>query len=133
MIRISGAESQIMEALWAGRPLTPEELVAQTGPANGWAEGTVRTLITRLLRKKAISGTREASGYFYRPLVSRTDYVQTESQGLLDRLFQGEVAPLVAHFAEHRALTAKDVDTLKRLIAEIEDEGLEEGGDDHGH
>ena len=128
MIHIATAESQIMQALWAKSPQTPEELIAATGPANGWAEGTVRTLITRLLRKKAISGTREAGGYFYRPLVSRTDYVQTESQGLLDRLFQGEVAPLVAHFAAHRALTAKDVETLKRLIANIEDEG-----DDHGH
>jgi predicted transcriptional regulator len=92
------------------------------GEAHGWAAGTVKTLITRLLHKKAIEGRREAAGYLYHPLVSRSDYVQSESQSLVDRLFGGEVAPLVAHFAEHRALTPKDIEVLKKLIADLEDE-----------
>jgi predicted transcriptional regulator len=48
--------------------------------------------------------------------------VQAESQGLLDRLFKGEVAPLVAHFAENEQLTAKDIRQLKALIAKIEED-----------
>lgn len=121
-VRISGAESKVMEALWAKGPLTPDGVVAEVGEAQGWAPGTVKTLITRLLRKKAIEGRREAEGYFYRPLISRTDYVQSESQGLVDRLFGGEVAPLVAHFAEHRTLTPRDIQLLKSLIAKLEDD-----------
>jgi BlaI family penicillinase repressor len=121
-VRISGAESQIMEALWAKGPLTPDGVVDAVGAAHGWAPGTVKTLITRLLRKKAIEGRREDAGYFYRPLLSRADYVQSESQGLVDRLFGGEVAPLVAHFAEHRALTERDIKLLKNLIAKLEDD-----------
>ncbi len=120
--RISGAESQIMEALWAKGPLTPDGIVEAVGAAHGWAPGTVKTLITRLLRKKAIEGRREDGGYLYRPLLSRADYVQSESQGLVDRLFGGEVAPLVAHFAEHRALTERDIQLLKSLIAKLEDD-----------
>ena len=122
LVRISSAESQIMEALWRQGPLTPDGVVAEVGEAHDWAPGTVKTLITRLLRKGAIAGARETGGYLYRPLVSRDDYVQSESQNLVDRLFGGEVAPLVAHFAQHRALTAKDVQLLKDLIAEIEDD-----------
>ena len=121
-MKISGAESQIMEALWRCGPLTPDGIVAEVGEAQGWAPGTVKTLITRLLRKKVIEGRREAAGYLYRPLVSRSSYVQSESQSLVDRLFDGEVAPLVAHFAEHRALTPKDIQLLKKLIADLEDE-----------
>lgn len=121
-VKISGAESQIMEALWRCGPLTPDGIVAEVGEAHGWAPGTVKTLITRLLRKKAIEGRREAEGYLYRPLLSRTDYVQSESQSLVDRLFDGEVAPLVAAFAEHRALTPKDIQHLKKLISDLEDE-----------
>ncbi|HKU54342.1 MAG TPA: BlaI/MecI/CopY family transcriptional regulator [Rhizomicrobium sp.] len=121
-IGISEAESQIMEALWSKAPLTPEEIIAAVGPSNGWAPGTVRTLITRLLRKKALVGSRESDGYLYRPLIARADYVQSESQSLLDRLFGGQVAPLVAHFARHRALTAADFRKLKKLIAELEDD-----------
>jgi BlaI family penicillinase repressor len=120
-VRISAAESQVMEALWRGKPLSPEDIIAAVGPANGWQAGTVRTLITRLLRKKAIAGKKEKSGYLYRPLITRADYVQDESKGFLDRLFKGEVAPLVAHLAEHRALTARDLKKLKKLIAELED------------
>lgn len=121
-VKISGAESQIMEALWRKGPLTPDGIVDEVGEEHGWAPGTVKTLITRLLRKKAIEGRREAEGYLYRPLLSRTDYVQSESQSLVDRLFDGEVAPLVAHFAEHRALTPKDIQVLKKLISDLEDE-----------
>jgi len=121
-VRISAAESQVMEALWRCGTLTPDGIVAEVGEAHGWAPGTVKTLITRLLRKKAIEGRREAEGYLYRPLLSRTDYVQSESQSLVDRLFDGEVAPLVAHFAEHRQLTPKDIKLLKRLIAELPDD-----------
>jgi BlaI family transcriptional regulator, penicillinase repressor len=119
-IQISAAESQVMEALWRKAPLTPEEIIAATAKANDWGHGTVRTLITRLLRKGALAGMRHDGRYFYRPLISRAAYVQDESQGLLDRLFQGQLAPLVAHFAEHRALTASDIKKLKKLIAELE-------------
>jgi BlaI family transcriptional regulator, penicillinase repressor len=119
---ISEAESRIMEALWRKSPLTPEEIISTVGPENGWAPATVKTLITRLLKKNAIAGAREPDGYYYRPLVARAAYVQAESQGLLDRLFKGEVAPLVAHFAENRRLSAKDVKQLKALIAKIEED-----------
>jgi predicted transcriptional regulator len=121
-VKISAAESQVMEALWRKNPLTPDEIIASVGPANGWAGGTVRTLITRLLGKKALTGARKDGVYLYRPLIARADYVQAESQSLLDRLFQGQVAPLVAHFAKHRALTAADIKKLKKLIAEMEDD-----------
>ena len=121
-VKISGAESQVMQALWRKGPLTPDGIVAEVGEAHGWAPGTVKTLITRLLKKQAIEGRREAEGYLYRPLLSRSDYVQSESQGLVDRLFDGEVAPLVAHFAEHRALSPKDIQLIKQLIAGLEDE-----------
>ena len=119
-IQITAAESQVMEALWRKSPQTPEDIIAATANANGWGAGTVRTLITRLLRKKALAGTRRDGGYFYHPLVSRANYVQSESQTLLDRLFQGQVAPLVAHFAAHRALTAADIKKLKKLVQELE-------------
>jgi BlaI family transcriptional regulator, penicillinase repressor len=121
-MRITSAESQIMEALWRKAPLSTEEIVGEVGPAQDWAEGTVRTLINRLLKKKAIHGERDEGRYVYRPLVERAQYVLSESRGLLDRLFEGEVTPLVAHFAQHRALTPADVKKLKQLIAELDDD-----------
>src|SRR5689334_12605380 len=120
MARISGAESQVMDALWRKGPLTAEELVAEVGPAQDWGEATVKTLINRLLKKKALASEREGGRARYRPLISREDYVTGESQGLLDRLFGGELAPLVAHYAKHRALTPEELKRLKGLIADLE-------------
>jgi len=120
MSKISGAESQIMEALWTQGPLTAEEIVQAVGPANDWGEATVKTLINRLLKKKALASERAGGRAIYRPLVSKEDYVTGESQGLLDRLFGGQIAPLVAHYARHRALSPEEVARLKKLIAELE-------------
>ena len=119
-MKISDAEREIMEALWKGKPLTPDEIVAAVGDRNGWAPGTVRTLVHRLLTKKAIKGAKEKAGYVYRPLVTRADYVAEESQGFLDRLFGGQVAPMVAHLVEQRQLTARDIQKLKALIKDLE-------------
>ncbi len=120
MSRISGAESHIMAALWDQGPLTAEEIVQTVGPPQAWGEATVKTLINRLLKKKAIASERSGGRALYRPIVSREDYVTGESQGLLDRLFGGEIAPLVAHYARHRALSAEEITRLKSLIAELE-------------
>lgn len=110
-----------MAALWMDGPMSADELVRKVGEPQQWGEATVKTLINRLLKKKALKSERVEGRTRYRPLVSREDYVTSESQGLLDRLFSGQVAPLVAHFAEHRALSPDDVARLKRLIAELED------------
>ena len=119
-MRITAAESQIMEALWRAGPLTLDEIVADVGGAQNWGAATVKTLITRLLKKKAMASEREGGRTRYRPLVSREEFLQTESQSFLDRLFDGQLAPLVAHYARHRPLSAEEVERLKQLIRELE-------------
>jgi predicted transcriptional regulator len=123
-MKISGAESVVMEALWRRAPpdsaMSAEEIVAQVAAGQGWSEATVKTLINRLLKKKAIAATRDGRRFLYRPLVARTAYVQAESQGLLDRLFDGRLAPLVSHLSQSRSLTPEDIAELKRLIAEMD-------------
>ncbi len=113
MTKISAAESQVMESVWRAGQLTADEIVAEVGEPQGWGEATVKTLINRLLKKKALISERSEGRTRYRALVSRADYVQGESQGLLDRLFEGQLSPLVAHYAKHKALSADDITRLK--------------------
>ena len=120
---ISDAESLVMDVLWRGRPDMPaEEVIAALVSEQRWQEATIKTLLNRLLKKKAIRAEKDGRRYLYSPLLARADWVQTQSEGLLDRLFGGRVAPLVAHFSERRKLSRKDIAELKRLIAEIDDE-----------
>jgi len=119
---ISEAEAVVMETLWRQSPRSAEEVLAEVGPRQGWQEGTVKSLLNRLLKKKAVKAEREGRRYLYTPLLSREKYVSQESKGLLDRLFGGRVAPLVAHFSEQHKLSRKDVAELRRLLEELDDE-----------
>lgn len=119
---ISDAESLVMEVLWDRHPLGSEEVVAALAQSTDWREPTVKTLLNRLMKKGAIAAERDGRRYLYRPLLRRADYVHAQSKSLLDRLFGGRVAPLVAHFSEQRKLTKKDLAELKRLVEELDDE-----------
>lgn len=119
---ISEAESVIMQALWARSPLTAEEVVVALANVTDWEETTVKTFLNRLLRKGAIRASKQGRRYLYTPKLTRDHWLLQESSGLLDRLFSGRVAPLVAHFSKHRKLSAKDVQELKELLEEISHE-----------
>jgi BlaI family transcriptional regulator, penicillinase repressor len=110
----------VMEALWRRSPLAAEEIAADVAGPQGWTEATVKTLINRLLKKKAVAASRDGRRYLYRPKLARSEYVTAESRGLIDRLFDGRVAPLVSHFSQTRQLTAEDVAELKRILAELD-------------
>ncbi len=115
-MQISDAESVVMDVLWQRSPLAAEEVVAALAPRQDWQEATVKTLLNRLLNKGAIAADKDGRRYLYRPLLRREDWVLDESESLLARLFDGRVAPLVAHFSEHRKLSAQDVAELRRLV-----------------
>jgi predicted transcriptional regulator len=117
---ISDAESVVMEVLWNKSPLAAEEIVAALAGSTQWQEPTIKTLLNRLLTKRAIAAERDGRRYLYRPLLQRADYVHAASKGLLDRLFDGRVAPLVAHFSRHHKLSRKDIAELRRLIEELD-------------
>jgi predicted transcriptional regulator len=120
-MHITTAESHIMDALWRRGPLTADELIDDPGKPQGWGGATVKTLVNRLLKKQALKSERIDGRVRYAPLLARTDYVQSESQGLLDRLFEGSLTPLVAHFAESRKLKPEEVKRLKKLLEEMDD------------
>lgn len=120
-MRISSAESVVMEVLWRKSPLGADEIVAALSRSQDWSDKTVKTLLNRLLTKKAIAATRDGRRYIYAPLIQRRAYVQNESRSLLDRLFDGRLAPLVSHFAETKQLSKDDVAELKRLVRKLDD------------
>lgn len=116
---ISEAESVVMQALWARSPLTAEDVLAALANVTDWQDTTVKTLLNRLLRKGAIRASKQGRRYLYTPMLTRDQWLLQESSGLLDRLFGGRVAPLVSHFSQHRKLSAKDVQELRKLLDEI--------------
>jgi BlaI family transcriptional regulator, penicillinase repressor len=109
-----------MEALWRKSPLSADDIIAEVAGPQDWSAVTVKTLLNRLLNKGAISAEKDGRRYLYTPVLARADYVQSESEGLIDRLFGGRLAPLVSHFSENRQLSREDIAELKRLIEELD-------------
>jgi predicted transcriptional regulator len=120
-VSVSDAESHIMALLWARAPQGADELTQALAGQQDWQPGTIKALLNRLLRKGAIAATRDGRRFLYRPLLSRDEYLTRSSEALLDRLFDGRLAPLVAHFARHQRLDRRDLAELKRLIEEMDD------------
>jgi predicted transcriptional regulator len=125
-MQISEAESVVMDVLWRasatrGAGVPADAVVAALAEARDWQEPTIKTLLNRLLKKGAIKASKDGRRYLYTPVLERRDWVLGESQGLLERLFDGRVAPLVAHFSEHRKLSPKDIAELRKLLEEIDD------------
>jgi BlaI family transcriptional regulator, penicillinase repressor len=113
---ISEAEWKIMRLLWRKSPQAAYDLTQQLATSEQWHPNTVKTMLARLLKKKAVAARKYKNLYLYEPLVSEEDCIQAESQSFLDRIFDGSVKPLLVHFARRRKLSKKDLADLQRIL-----------------
>lgn len=107
-----------MDHLWQRAPQSAEELIASLCSAHDWQPSTVKTLLNRLLHKGAIVAERDGRRFLYTPTLERDAWLGHESVSLIDRLFGGGLAPLVAQFASRRKLSKADIAALKALLKE---------------
>lgn len=119
MERISEAEFAVMMVLWTDNPLTARDVIERVPRERGWSANTVKTLLARLVAKKAIAHEADGRRYLYRPLIDRSDYAAGESRRLIDRLFGGRLTPLVAQLAERDALSEEEIAEIEALLKEI--------------
>ncbi|MEL7491237.1 MAG: BlaI/MecI/CopY family transcriptional regulator [Pseudomonadota bacterium] len=117
--KITQAEFEIMDALWAEAPLAAADIAGRLKAQTDWSVKTVKTLLTRLVEKGAVAHEEDGRRYLYRPLLSRAAYARTETSSLAQKLFGGRAAPLVAHLAEADGLSADDLNALERLVEEL--------------
>lgn len=120
-MQISDAESLVMDVLWQRAPRTADEVIAELAASQHWQEATVKTLLNRLLNKGALRAEKDGRRYLYHPELAREDWVGQQSRGLIDRLFEGRVAPLVAHFSRTEKLDPRDIAELRRLLEDLDD------------
>lgn len=119
-VRISDAELDVMEALWAaGQPLTAAEVAERIDPARGWTLATVKTMLSRLAAKGALKHREDGRRFLYVPAIKREAYVGTESRRFVDKLFGGRLSPLVARLAEEDGLDQDDIAAIEALLKEL--------------
>jgi BlaI family penicillinase repressor len=118
--RISDAEWQVMQAFWSEGRLTADEVVEKLVGKVRWNARTIRTLINRLLTKKALKFEKEGRKYRYFPAVSEEQCVRQERRSFVQRVYGGTVAPMLAAFIEEARLSHEDIEELKRMLDEKE-------------
>jgi len=120
-MQISEAESIVMEVLWRGSPRSSEEVIAELSREQDWQASTIKTLLGRLVKKGAVAVAKSGRRFSYSPVLTREAWVRGQSSSLVERVFDGRLAPLIAHFTETHKLSRKDLAEVKRLLEDLDD------------
>lgn len=113
---ISEAEWKVMRALWKRSPQPAYDIVRDLSAGERWHPNTIKTLLARLVKKKAIEAQKYKNLFLYSPKVTEEECIQAESENFLERLFDGAVQPLLVHFAKRRKLSQTDLDELRKIL-----------------
>ena len=92
----------------------------------GWNEKTVKTFLNRLVKKDVVSFEKDGRRYLYSPIVERDDFLLSESEGFLNKVFKGDMRELLATFVQNKQLSSQELDYLKELL---DDERQDKGAD----
>jgi len=118
--KISEAEWVVMEVVWRQNPITALEVVQQLTAHKQWQDQTIRTMLRRLIRKKALTYKAEGKVYYYAPAVSREQCVRGESRSFLERVFGGAAQPLLVQLVQEAKLSADEIAELKKILRDKE-------------
>ena len=119
-VRISDGELEVMEVLWAaGQPLTAAEVAERIEADRGWTLATVKTMLSRLAAKGALTHREDGRRFLYSPAIKREAYVGHESRRFVEKLFGGRLSPMVARLAEEDGLDKEDIAAIEALLKEL--------------
>lgn len=123
--QISDAEYKVMKAVWSHTPVSTPEVTEMLAASNGWSPKTVQTMLSRLVKKGALTYEKQGRAFYYTPLVEENEVLSKESSSFLNRFYNGCISSMVSNFLEEDKLTSQEIDDLRKLL----DKGLTEGDD----
>jgi len=121
--RISEAEWEVMKALWNTSPMTANEIVEELTGKTRWKRETIRTLINRLVGKKALGFEKKGRQYHYFPRLTEAEGIKAEAESFVKRIGRGSIEPMLAAFVEEKQLSPEKIDRLKHILNRAEAAG----------
>ncbi|WP_129595881.1 BlaI/MecI/CopY family transcriptional regulator [Anaerophilus nitritogenes] len=116
--QISESEWKVMKVLWEKSPITTNEMIDALEKTTQWRPTTVKTLVSRLVKKEAVGFEKNNRTYRYYPLVTEDACVKAESKSFLKRVYGGGLKMMIANFLEIEDLSKKDIEELRRMLDE---------------
>ena len=118
--QLTDLQLALLRVLWTRGEATVQDMVEALRPERDLAPTTVATLLSRLEKRRVVSHTTRARQYVYRARVSESAVRASMVNGLTDTLFGGDVAALMSHLLDARAVSPGDLDRVRDLIARAE-------------
>ena len=114
--KITNSEVEVMRVMWeAGCELPMADIRKTLEQTSKWETSTIKTLLRRLCEKGAVIATKKEV-FYYKPLVSETEYSEYTTQSLIDRLYSGSAKKLVASLLGSKKLDDTDIKELRDLF-----------------
>lgn len=113
---ISEAEWEVMKIIWDNNPVSANDVIDSLENKMSWKPKTIKTLISRLVKKEVLDFKIEGRAYYYYPLVKKEECVKQESKSFLDRVYNGTIKNMVLNFMENDSLTDEDIEDLKNIL-----------------
>jgi BlaI family penicillinase repressor len=107
-----------MKLVWDKNPITSEEVIEELSVKMSWNPQTIKTFITRLVKKEVMAYNRSGRTYYYYPLVSKDEYVKEENRTFLQKIYDGAVDKLFLNFIKNEDMSIEDIDKLQKILEE---------------
>jgi len=114
---LSEAQWEIMNLVWDRGECSVADVWKVLQERRGVARNTVQTLMIRLKEKGWLSSREVDGAFLFAPTVSRDCSQQSTVQRLIETVFNGSAEGLVLSLLHGGALSAGEVERLRRLIA----------------
>jgi len=119
---ISDAEWEIMTVVWEQAPVPAAAVADALQTKRRWSLATVRTLLRRLVKKRAIDQRQDGKRLLYVPRVSMAECVRQESESFLDRVLGRTPPATVLRLVDKAQLSKEDIEELRRVLRQKERE-----------
>jgi BlaI family penicillinase repressor len=106
----------IMQVLWEKGRATAREITEAINASEPIAHSTVQTLLRGLEEKGAVSHEIEGRTFIFFPLVKEDKFKQSATRDLVERVFGGNAATLVAYLLRNENVSRKEIDEIRKLI-----------------
>lgn len=115
-MKLFDSELKVMEVLWEQGEKTAREIVDILSGSIGWNKNTTYTVIKKCIEKGAIE--REEPNFLCRPLVTKDEVAQSETEQLIDKMFGGSSELFFSSFLKNQGISEADALRLSQMIKE---------------
>lgn len=111
-------ESRFADIIWQNEPVATTELVKLSEKELNWKKTTTYTVLKRLCDKGIFRNDKGT----VTSLISKKEFYSVQSEKFVDETFGGSLPAFLAAFTSRKTLTREEVDELRRMVADFEEE-----------